>query len=357
MRRKVLTILGTRPEIIRLSAVLPKLDKRCEHWVLHTGQNYDPNLHDIFFQQLGLRPPDQQLTSRGSLAQQLAETFVGVEQCLMSVKPDAVLVLGDTNSALAAIVCERHGVPVYHMEAGNRCYDKSVPEEVNRKLIDSVSSLNLPYTELSRQNLLREGVANDRIVVVGNPIGEVIAQQQHRIEASDILQKLNLIPNSYVVATCHRAENVDNPQRLNSIVQALEQISKTLPVIFSCHPKTKQRLSNIEFDSSRITVLEPQGFHDWVKLEQQAKLAITDSGTVQEEMCLFKKPTLTIRHSTERPETVWCGSNIVTGLDTAAILQAFDTALVMPTDWNLPEGYAVSNTSSRVINVLMGNHV
>jgi UDP-N-acetylglucosamine 2-epimerase (non-hydrolysing) len=268
-----------------------------------------------------------------------------------------VLVLGDTNSALAAIVCERHGVPVYHMEAGNRCYDKSVPEEVNRRLIDSVSSLNLPYTELSRQNLLREGVANDRIVVIGNPIGEVIAQQQHRIEASDILQKFNLVPNSYVVATCHRSENVDNPQRLNNIVQALEQISKTLPVIFSCHPKTKQRLINIEFDTSRITVLEPQGFHDWVKLEQQAKLAITDSGTVQEEMCLFKKPTLTIRHSTERPETVWCGSNIVTGLDTAAILQAFDTALVMPTDWHLPEGYAVSNTSSRVINVLMGNHV
>jgi UDP-N-acetylglucosamine 2-epimerase (non-hydrolysing) len=357
MRPKILTILGTRPEIIRLSAIMPRLDQCSDHWVLHTGQNYDPTLHDIFFDQLGLRKPKQQLTSRGSLAQQLAQTFVGVEQCLETFQPDAVLVLGDTNSALAAIVCERYGVPVYHMEAGNRCYDKSVPEEVNRRLIDSVSSVNLPYTELSRQNLLREGVANDRIIVVGNPIGEVIKLNQAQINASTILEQMGVESNGYVVVTCHRAENVDNVLRLKNIVEALNIIAKKLPIVFSCHPKTRQRLAGFELDSHRIKVVEPVGFHDWVRLEQQAQMAITDSGTVQEEMCLFQKPTLTIRHSTERPETVWCGSNTVTGLETERIVNAFEVALNNANDWSVPDGYAVTNTSTRVINVLMGNHV
>lgn len=356
MRRKVLTILGTRPEIIRLSAVIPKLDAAFDHWIVHTGQNYDTNLHRIFFEQLNLRMPDQQLVSRGSVAQQLATTLVEVEQCLNTFKPDAVLILGDTNSALSAIVCERQGIPVFHMEAGNRCYDRTVPEEINRRLIDSVSSVNLPYTELSRQNLLREGAANDRVIVIGNPIGEVIEINQRHIDASDILTQLNIEPNKYIVATCHRAENVDNQQRLHNIVYALNIIGQHWPVVFSCHPKTRQRLTNVELNHN-IIVVDPLGFFDWVKLEQQARLAITDSGTVQEEMCLFQKPTLTIRHSTERPETVWCGSNIVTGLDSTRIVDAFETALTMPTNWTVPEGYAATNVSARVINVLMSNYV
>lgn len=356
MRRKVLTILGTRPEIIRLSAVIPKLDAVFDHWVLHTGQNYDTNLHNIFFEQLNLRMPDQQLDSRGSVAQQLATTLVGVEQCLNTFKPDAVLILGDTNSALSAIVCERQGIPVFHMEAGNRCYDRTVPEEINRRLIDSVSSVNLPYTELSRQNLLREGAVNDRVIVIGNPIHEVIGNNQPQIDASDILTQLNVEPDKYIVATCHRAENVDNQQRLLNIVSALNTIGQHWPVIFSCHPKTRQRLANVEL-TPNITVADPLGFFDWVKLEQHARLAITDSGTVQEEMCLFQKPTLTIRHSTERPETVWCGSNIVTGLDSNRIVNVFETALTMPMNWALPEGYAATNVSARVVNVLMSNYV
>jgi UDP-N-acetylglucosamine 2-epimerase (non-hydrolysing) len=213
MKRKILTILGTRPEIIRLSRIIPKLDQTCDHRVLHTGQNYDATLNDIFFEQLGLRPPNCVLASRGTIGQQLAAIMIGVEQYIAEFQPDAVLVLGDTNSGLSAIVCERMGVPVYHMEAGNRCYDMLVPEEKNRKLIDSISTVNLPYTELSRQNLLREGAQNNRVFVTGNPIKEVLAHYHKEINSSSVLTQLNLTAGQYSIATAHRAENVDNSAR------------------------------------------------------------------------------------------------------------------------------------------------
>lgn len=352
MKRKILTILGTRPEIIRLSRVIPKLDQVADHRVLHTGQNYDPTLNDIFFKELELRGPDVVLESRGTIGQQLSATFVGVEKYCQEFQPDAVLVLGDTNSGLSAVVCERMGIPVYHMEAGNRCYDLSVPEEKNRRIIDHVSSINLPYTGFSRENLLREGLPNNKIFVTGNPIKEVLEYYSGAIQHSKILNRLELAPYQYIVATAHRAENVDNPNRLANILEALETISQDLPIVFSCHPKTQQRITHKLGD--RIIVSEPMGFFDWANLERNSRLAISDSGTVQEEMCLFQKPTITIRVTTERPETVMCGSNIVTGLETADIVAGYQQALTLG-PWTVPEEYTRTNVSDVVVNIIIGN--
>ena len=355
MKRKILTILGTRPEIIRLARIIPKLDQASDHRILHTGQNYDATLNDIFFDQLRLRKPDRVLESRGTIGQQLAAIMIGVEQYITEFQPDAVLVLGDTNSGLSAIVCERMGVPVYHMEAGNRCYDLLVPEEKNRKLIDSISTINLPYTQFSRENLLREGAANNRVFVTGNPIKEVLDYYSNDIESSNILDQLNLTAGQYIIATAHRAENVDNPNRLNQILDAFEIISQQYPIVFSCHPKTRQRLANRKL-SDRIIVTEPMGFFDFVKLEQHSRLAISDSGTVQEEMCLFQKPTITIRATTERPETVMCGSNIISGLETQRIVDCYQQALTLG-NWTVPEEYTRSTVSDVVVNIILGNHV
>jgi UDP-N-acetylglucosamine 2-epimerase (non-hydrolysing) len=358
MKRKILTILGTRPEIIRLSRIIPKLDQVCNHRVLHTGQNYDATLNDIFFDQLKLRKPDCVLESRGTIGQQLAAIMIGVEKYITEFQPDAVLVLGDTNSGLSAIVCERMGVPVYHMEAGNRCYDMLVPEEKNRKLIDSISTVNLPYTELSRQNLLREGAQNNRVFVTGNPIKEVLDHYHKEINSSSVLTQLNLTPGQYIIATAHRAENVDNSARLTSIFSAMETIAQDYPIVFSCHPRTRQRLQELKIHTSdRIIMSEPMGFFDFVNLEKNSYIAISDSGTVQEEMCLFYKPTITIRATTERPETVWCGSNIVTGLEVDNIVAGYHAVKQIDRTWTVPAEYARTNVSDTVVNILLGNHV
>ena len=358
MLRKILTILGTRPEIIRLARIIPKLDQICEHRVLHTGQNYDATLNDIFFDQLQLRKPDCVLESRGSIGQQLAAIMVGVEKYIIEFKPDAVLVLGDTNSGLSAIVCERMGVSVYHMEAGNRCYDMLVPEEKNRRLIDSISTYNLPYTELSRQNLLREGAQNNRVFVTGNPILEVIEYYKQQIDTSNILEQLGLEHNKYIIATAHRAENVDTPERLQNIFSAFETIAREHTIVFSCHPKTRQRLQSLGMHTSEcIKLIDPVGFFDFVKLEQNSYMAISDSGTVQEEMCLFNIPTITIRSTTERPETVWCGSNIVTGLEVDSIVAGYQSMKQNDRTWTVPSEYARTNVSDTVVNILLGNHV
>jgi UDP-N-acetylglucosamine 2-epimerase (non-hydrolysing) len=269
-----------------------------------------------------------------------------------------VLVLGDTNSGLSAIVCERMGVPVYHMEAGNRCYDMSVPEEKNRRLIDSISTINLPYTELSRQNLLREGAQNNRVFVTGNPIREVLDYYCDQIDESNILEKLKLKSNQYIIATSHRAENVDSPERLASIFSAMEIIAQDRPIVFSCHPRTRQRLRELDISvSDCIKITEPMGFFDFVKLEKNSYMAISDSGTVQEEMCLFYKPTITIRATTERPETVWCGSNIVTGLAVDNIVAGYQSMKQVDRAWTVPAEYARTNVSDTVVNILLGNHV
>lgn len=358
MKRKILTILGTRPEIIRLSRIIPKLDQVSDHRVLHTGQNYDATLNDIFFDQLKLRKPDCVLESRGTIGQQLAAIMIGVEKYILEFKPDIVLVLGDTNSGLSAIVCERMGVPVYHMEAGNRCYDMLVPEEKNRRLIDSISTINLPYTELSRQNLLREGAQNNHVFVTSNPIKEVLDYYCNQIDNSNILEQLKLKSGQYIIATAHRAENVDDPERLSSIFSAMETIAQEYPIVFSCHPRTRQRLGELAIPvSNRIHITEPMGFFDFVHLEKHSFMAISDSGTVQEEMCLFHKPTITIRATTERPETVWCGSNIVTGLKVDSIVAGYQAMKSADCNWTVPAEYARTNVSDTVVNILLGNHV
>jgi len=355
---KILTILGTRPEIIRLSRIIPKLDDIVHHKILHTGQNYDTNLNEIFFNDLGIRNPDIVIDNKSvSFAEQLSNTFIGVEKYINEFKPDKVLILGDTNSGLSAIMCERLGIPVYHMEAGNRCYDLKVPEEKNRKVIDAISSINLPYTDLSRENLLREGISNDKIFVTGNPIKEVIEYYQKKIDESLILSKLKLTRKNYIVATAHRAENVDNPVRLKNIIEALAEISKEHPVIFSCHPRTKQKIEtfNLNIYGKNLITIDPIGFFDFVRLEQNSVMALTDSGTVQEEMCLFKIPTVTIRDTTERPETVWCGSNIVSGVNKDQILMCYQKMKTLQNDWKIPQGYDVTTVSDIVINVLLSN--
>jgi UDP-N-acetylglucosamine 2-epimerase (non-hydrolysing) len=284
--------------------------------------------------------------------------MIGVEKYITEFQPDAVLVLGDTNSGLSAIVCERMGVPVYHMEAGNRCYDMLVPEEKNRKLIDSISTVNLPYTELSRQNLLREGAQNNRVFVTGNPIKEVLDHYHKEINSSSVLTQLNLTPGQYIIATAHRAENVDNSARLTSIFSAMETIAQDYPIVFSCHPRTRQRLQELKIHTSdRIIMSEPMGFFDFVNLEKNSYMAISDSGTVQEEMCLFYKPTITIRATTERPETVWCGSNIVTGLEVDNIVAGYHAVKQIDRTWAVPAEYARTNVSDTVVNILLGNHV
>jgi len=355
---KILTVLGTRPEIIRLSRVIEKLDRLCEHKLVHTGQNFDPNLNEIFFQQLNVRAPDAYLDAKGSFGEQVATILARSEEIMLAEKPDKFLVLGDTNSALAAIVAKRLGIPVYHMEAGNRCYDDRVPEEVNRRIIDHSSDILMPYTERSRQNLLREGIPGQRIYVTGNPILEVIQHHEKQIASSDIFKTLSVEPGGYFLVTLHRAENVDNEQRLRQFASALEQVQQRhdLPVIVSTHPRTRNKLQafGISVDNPNIRLLEPFGFFDFVALEQKARCVLSDSGTVQEECAIFRVPNVTLRDVTERPETLECGSNILSGADSAQILTCVGTILSRQADWTPPQEYLAENVSQTVIKILMG---
>ena len=349
---KILTILGTRPEIIRLSLIIKKLDQLYNHKILHTGQNYDHNLGDIFFEQMKLRRPDVILdTKTNSQAEQIGSILIGTEKVLNEFQPDKVLILGDTNSGLSSIICKRKGIPVYHMEAGNRCYDERVPEESNRKIIDSMSSLNMPYTEMSRQNLLREGFHNSKILITGNPIKEVITHYEEEINNSSICDKLGLNIGEYVVATAHRAENVDKEENLRNIIEALQDITTERQVVFSCHPRTLSKINSFNIDCSGIILVEPLGFFDFVNLSKNCFMAISDSGTVQEELCLFGKPTVTIRETTERPETLMCGSNIISGLSKDTILRCYNRAKNM-SKWIIPTEYDCNNVSDIVVNIL-----
>ena len=321
---KILTVLGTRPEIIRLSLVIEKLDAICDHILVHTGQNFDPSLNDIFFKQLGIRTPDEFLDARGTFGEQVGVIFSKIEKILLAKKPDKFLVLGDTNSTLAAIMAKRLGIPVYHMEAGNRCHDDRVPEEINRRIIDHSSDVLMPYTERSRQNLLREGIPGERIFVTGNPILEVIRKHQTEIDQSDTFKELDIHPGKYLLITLHRAENVDDEVRLRQFAEAFDLLQKRyeIPLIVSTHPHTRIRLESfgIVVNNPQIRLLEPFGFFDFIALEQKARCVLSDSGTVQEESAIFKVPNVTLRDVTERPETIECGSNILTGSDPDQIL-------------------------------------
>jgi UDP-N-acetylglucosamine 2-epimerase (non-hydrolysing) len=355
---KILTVLGTRPEIIRLSRIIEKMDSTCKQILVHTGQNYDANLNDVFFQQLGVRAPDYYLNAKGSLGQQVGTILAETEKVLLDEKPDKLLVLGDTNSALSAIIAKRFGVPVYHMEAGNRCYDDRVPEEVNRRIIDHSSDLLMPYTERSRQNLLREGIPGQRIYVTGNPILEVIQHYDAQINHSGILNNLELESGRYFLVTMHRAENVDIEDRLRELAFALNQLQSDyqIPVIVSTHPRTRERLGSFKVvnDNPKVQFLDPFGFFDFIQLERNAFCVLSDSGTVQEECAIFKVANVTLRDVTERPETIECGSNILSGVSSESISRCVNIVLSQKANWNTPPEYLTENVSDTVIKILHG---
>lgn len=354
-----MTILGTRPEIIRLSLIIQKLDRNCKHVLVHTGQNFETSLFELFFEELGLRPPDYVLNSRKETPMaQVGAILENCEKLIQKEAPDRILILGDTNSGLSAIAAKRMGIPIFHMEAGNRCFDDRVPEEVNRRIIDHSSDILLPYTDHSRRNLQREGIALNRIHVTGNPIREVLDHYKSEIRNSSILERLSLVPGQYLAATLHRAENVDHPDRLNSFISAFNLIceKKSMPLVCLLHPRTRSKLSDQILDGQNplLKFIDPLGFFDFVHLEKQAACVLTDSGTVQEECCLFRTPNVTLRDTTERPETIEAGSNILSGSDPDTILNCLDLVLSNTNDWSAPDQYLVKNVSETVVKILTG---
>ncbi len=356
---KVLTVLGTRPEIIRLSRVIEKLDQLCVHKLVHTGQNFDPNLSDIFFKQLRVRPPDYNLGISGAtFGQQIGQMLGAVDKVLCDERPDALLILGDTNSGLCSFIAKRMGIPVFHMEAGNRCYDDRVPEEVNRRVIDHSSTILMPYTQRSKENLVREGIANNRIYVTGNPINEVINFYDADIRASDVHTRLGIEPGKFFLVTMHRAENVDIESRLKNLTEALLRVQQKYgyPVICSLHPRTKNKMQQygVGVDNDHVHFVEPLGFFDFVALERSAFCALSDSGTVQEECCIFHVPNVTLRDVTERPETIECGSNMLSGCEPETILRCVDTVLSQPPNWQPPAEYLEKDVSSKVVRIVLG---
>jgi len=362
-RLKVMTILGTRPEIIRLSRVMARLDECVDHVVVHTGQNWDYELNEIFFEELKVRKPDHFLgVGGGSLGDTLGAILTRSEKILLQEKPDAVLILGDTNSAISAIMARRLKVPVYHMEAGNRSYDRNVPEETNRRLVDHMADFNLVYTEHARRHLLSEGLEHRRIYLTGSPMREVLDFHRHDIERADILNKLELRDRSFFIVSLHREENVDNPARLRTLVDALGDLVRVhdMPCIVSTHPRTRKRIeeSGITADD-RIRFLKPFGFYDYNHLQMKAFCAISDSGTIAEEASILGFPAISPRDAIERPEALDVGCIVITGVDRLSIVNgvAFVVerfAAMRQCGMPVPEDYCVTNTSDRVAALILG---
>lgn len=353
---KVMTILGTRPEIIRLSLVIKLLDELADHTLVHTGQNYTDTLTDIFFRELGVRAPDEHLGVRGSFGEQVGGLLPAVERLFVEHRPDRVLVLGDTNSGISAVVARRYGIPVYHMEAGNRAFDDRIPEEVNRRVIDHASSVLMPYTGRSRDNLLREGFPLERILVTGNPIKEVMDYYASSVDGSAALERLGVAEQQYFLVTAHRAETVDNADRLRDVVKALRALHQRygFPVLCSVHPRTAAKMleHGVSTDEPGVQFLEPLGFFDFLRLERSAFCVLTDSGTVQEETCIMQVPNVTIREVTERPETVECGSNFLSGTNPEAILAAVETVTKLQGRWTPPVEYLAENVAATVCRIV-----
>ncbi len=356
---KVMTIFGTRPEIIRLSLVMKILDQHCEHTTVHTGQNFEESLSDIFIRDMEIRNPDVHLGIRStSFGEQAGQIIAKVDAILEQYQPEKVLILGDTNSALSAIVAARRGIPVFHMEAGNRCFDDRVPEEINRRIVDHSSTILLPYTERSRDNLVAEGIERERIYVTGNPIFEVLNNFAEKIDESASLEDHSVQPFEYFLVTLHRAENVGTSERLESIFKGFSAIAEKFEklVLITVHPRTAQQLDHfgINPQSGRIKLLKPLGFFDFVKLEKNSLAVLTDSGTVQEECSIFGIPNVTLRDVTERPETIESGSNILSGADADSILRAVSLAISQPANWSPPPEYLVRNVSQTVSKIVLG---
>lgn len=356
---KLMTILGTRPEIIRLSEIIKKADKYFEHILVHTGQNWDYTLNKVFFDDLELREPDYYLDSVGNnLGETIGNIISKSYEILEKEKPDALLLLGDTNSALSAIAAKRLKVPIFHMEAGNRCFDQNLPEEINRKIVDHISDINLPYTENSRRYLLAEGFRKEHIFVTGSPMTEVLEINKEKIENSNILEKLNLKPNKYILLSTHREENVDKEETFNNLIESINEVAEMykLPIIFSVHPRTQKKLKErkVKFNSL-VQEMKPFGFFDYCNLQKNSFCVLSDSGTLSEESAILEFPGISIRTSTERPEVIDKGNIILAGIKKDEVLSSLEIATEMFKTDNKkvkPYDYLDNNVSDKVIKVI-----
>jgi UDP-N-acetylglucosamine 2-epimerase (non-hydrolysing) len=358
---KVMTIVGTRPEIIRLSRVMARLDASVDHVLVHTGQNYDYELNGIFFDELGIRKPDHFLeVDTSSLGRVLGETLIKAEEVLASERPDAVLVLGDTNSCIAAVMAKRMRIPVYHMEAGNRCFDENVPEETNRRLVDHVADFNLVYTEHARRNLLAEGLHPRRILLTGSPMKEVLLHHLDQFASSTVLDTLGLAPQQYLLVSAHREENVDSPDRLGQLLDCLVAAHErfAVPVLVSTHPRTRKRLEELGRDLPEgIRFHKPLGFIDYVRLQQDALCVLSDSGTISEESSILGFPAVTLRDSIERPEALDTGSILMTGLDPENVVEGVEVVVRdQSAGQHVPADYAIDNCSERTVRFIQSTH-
>jgi len=358
---KVMTVVGTRPEIIRLSRVLAKLDKHMNHVLVHTGQNYDYELNEIFFTDLELRRPDYFLEAAGAnAAETIGQTIMKLDPVLEKEQPDALLILGDTNSCLSAIPAKRRKIPVFHMEAGNRCFDQRVPEEINRKIVDHISDINMPYSTISREYLLREGLPPERVIKTGSPMFEVLHYYLPKIEQSEILQQLELQPENYFVVSCHREENVDSERNLDHFLEVLENLvdGYGMRIIVTTHPRMRKRLeARGQHLDRRIELHKPFGMTDYVKLQMNAYAVLSDSGTINEESSILNFPALNIREAHERPEGMEEGAVMMTGLDWPTVRQALDLVKLQGRGddrlLRLVDDYSMPNVSDKVLRIIL----
>lgn len=357
---KVMSIAGTRPELIRLSRVFAKFDQYCDHSLVHTGQNYDYELNEIFFKDLGIRKPDYFLGAAGeTAADTIGQIIIKVDKVIAEVKPDAVLILGDTNSCVSALAARRRKVPVFHMEAGNRCFDQRVPEEINRRLVDHISDINLTYSTIARDYLLAEGLPADQVIKTGSPMFEVLNYYKKEIEASDVLSRLGLKEENFFVVSAHREENVDSHEKIHKLVNILNSLAEiySYRVIVSTHPRTRKRLeSEAVVFNDKVELLKPLGFHDYNKLQKNAFVVLSDSGTITEESSIMNFPALNLREAHERPEGVEEASVMMVGLELERVMQAIAILEDQPRDEKrlLREvaDYSVPNVSDKVLRII-----
>ncbi|MEL3923015.1 UDP-N-acetylglucosamine 2-epimerase (non-hydrolyzing) [Aeromonas enteropelogenes] len=359
-KMKVMTVVGTRPEIIRLSRVLAALDEHCEHILVHTGQNYDFELNQVFFDDLGVRKPDYFLSAAGSTgAETIGNVIIGVDKVLAEVHPDAMLVLGDTNSCMAVIPAKRRKIPTFHMEAGNRCFDMRVPEEINRRIVDHTADINLTYSSIARDYLLAEGIPADRVIKTGSPMFEVLNNYMPQIDGSDVLRRLQLEAGKFFVISAHREENVDSPINLIKLGQIFNCLAEkySYPVIVSTHPRTRKRIEEqgLEFNPL-VQLLKPLGFHDYNKLQKSAKAVLSDSGTISEESSIMNFPALNIREAHERPEAFEEASVMMVGLEIERVFQALQVLDSQPAgDERLLRpvyDYSMPNVSDKIVRIV-----
>lgn len=359
---KVMTVVGTRPEIIRLSRVIPALDEHCDHVLVHTGQNYDYELNEIFFQDLGIRKPDHFLHAAGaSGAETIGNVIIAVDRALAEVQPEALLVLGDTNSCMAVIPAKRRKIPTFHMEAGNRCFDMRVPEEINRRIVDHTADINLTYSTIARDYLLREGLPPDRVIKTGSPMYEVLNHFRSGIEASDVLERLDLEERKFFVVSAHREENVDSDKNFRALVDTLNAVADQYgyPVIVSTHPRTKKRVDALDVQfHENVRLLKPLGFKDYNKLQLSAKAVLSDSGTINEEASILNFPALNIREAHERPEGMEEAAVMMVGLSTERVLQGLAILESQGTGdrrtLRLVADYSMPNVAEKVVRILHG---